>query len=276
MNESESSNDTVLYNSESISNLVIDENLILNLDYMMSLKVYFELEDEDNEDDSRKFKTVKQIFNFLKNNNKTNNEIINAIKLIYPNDDDINYQLERLTHPMYSFVSSNSIFSSNLVSSISNIFDAIQSNHIDTYTGDLINPSVLLNNINQNIFAQPFNININVNMDGNNLFTHDLNVPNFFINTGSVINQQDVVKNVATNTILNKNTKVLSYKELDEVSKTNYKACSICIDDYDDASEIRQLNCTHIFHVTCIDPWLLKESYKCPLCRDDTLPHEHI
>jgi hypothetical protein len=275
MSESESSksethsDDTVLFNNENITILNNDLNHIIDYQFMISLKSYFEEEDNDQyfeEDNQENFdKTVRiitNIINFLKNNNRTNNEIKDAITLLYPNNDDVKHLLEKLTNPIISFTQN-----------IMNIFDSVERNHTDQYTGDIINPSLLLNTLNQNI----------------NIFTypivpfepHDINIPSFFTNiiySSTVIPNTDVntdVKNIVTDEILDENTKKLLFKNLDSNLKINYKTCSICIDDYEEESEIRQLNCNHVFHITCIDPWLLKESYKCPLCRDDTLPHEH-
>ena len=78
------------------------------------------------------------------------------------------------------------------------------------------------------------------------------------------------VKNIATTEILDKNTTIIKHD--DPSIKDN---CSICLENYDQDSIIRKLNCSHIFHKDCIDPWLLKESYKCPICRNDSLPHTH-
>lgn len=287
MSESESSDDTVLFNNENPTILNNDLNQVIDHEFMISLKSYFEQEDdinneEDNQENTgiglsdRNVRIIKNIIHFLKSNNKTNNEIKDAIILLYPNNDDVKYLLERLLNPMMSFTQN-----------ILNIFNSVQQNHTDLYTGDIINPSLLLNTFNQNIniFTYPNNIPVNPIP----LEPHDINIPNFFTNiiyssivlplpNSNLINQPTSysdVKNVVTDEILDKNTKKLLFKNFETNLKINYKTCSICIDDYEEESEIRQLNCNHIFHITCIDPWLLKESYKCPLCRDDTLPHEH-
>jgi hypothetical protein len=290
MSESESSGDTILFNNENTTILNNDINQIIDNEYMISLKLYFEQEDDDqfDEDDNQEnigiglsdknVRIITSIINFLKSNNKTNTEIKNAITLLYPNNDDVKYLLERLTNPLISFTHNiMNIFDPN-------ILDFVQQNHTDQYTGDIINPSLLLNTFNQNI-----NIFTYPNIPDNPIIPfqpHDINIPNFFTNViyssivipNTALNQPTSypdVKNVVTDEILDENTKKLLFKNLDSNLKTNYKTCSICIDDYDDESEIRQLNCNHVFHITCIDPWLLKESYKCPLCRDDTLPHEN-
>ncbi|KAL5801482.1 hypothetical protein ACOSQ3_033114 [Xanthoceras sorbifolium] len=51
--------------------------------------------------------------------------------------------------------------------------------------------------------------------------------------------------------------------------------CSICLSEFKDGEAIRVLTqCSHQFHVQCIDLWLYSHS-SCPLCRADT-PIEHI
>ncbi|KAF2680970.1 hypothetical protein K458DRAFT_84486 [Lentithecium fluviatile CBS 122367] len=49
--------------------------------------------------------------------------------------------------------------------------------------------------------------------------------------------------------------------------------CPICLDDFEPIeSQIRELPCHHIFHADCIDPFLLKNSSLCPLCKQSVLP----
>ncbi|CAN7060635.1 unnamed protein product [Brassica oleracea var. botrytis] len=44
--------------------------------------------------------------------------------------------------------------------------------------------------------------------------------------------------------------------------------CSICLMDYEDEDAVTHLpRCNHLFHVHCIEPWLLRGSLTCPLCR---------
>ena len=35
--------------------------------------------------------------------------------------------------------------------------------------------------------------------------------------------------------------------------------CSICLDEFVEGEEVKQLPCSHFFHAPCIDGWLLKE-----------------
>jgi hypothetical protein len=45
--------------------------------------------------------------------------------------------------------------------------------------------------------------------------------------------------------------------------------CPICIVDFEEGDDIRVLPCEgkHCFHQACVDPWLLKLSSSCPICR---------
>ena len=45
--------------------------------------------------------------------------------------------------------------------------------------------------------------------------------------------------------------------------------CPICIVDFEEGDDIRLLPCEgkHSFHQQCVDPWLLKLSSSCPICR---------
>jgi hypothetical protein len=44
--------------------------------------------------------------------------------------------------------------------------------------------------------------------------------------------------------------------------------CCICLAKYKDKEELRQLPCTHVFHLKCVDHWLRITSC-CPLCKQE-------
>ena len=46
----------------------------------------------------------------------------------------------------------------------------------------------------------------------------------------------------------------------------NSNMCSICLDEFEDAQEVRLLSCFHQFHVRCIDQWLTEKPF-CPSCK---------
>ncbi|KAJ3516843.1 hypothetical protein NLJ89_g871 [Agrocybe chaxingu] len=54
--------------------------------------------------------------------------------------------------------------------------------------------------------------------------------------------------------------------------------CPICIVNFEEGDDIRVLLCEgkHCFHQQCVDPWLLKLSSSCPICRHDFLALENM
>ncbi|KAM3320396.1 hypothetical protein P3S67_007596 [Capsicum chacoense] len=65
------------------------------------------------------------------------------------------------------------------------------------------------------------------------------------------------------------------YKEIgnkedlrNSVLQNENSGCCICLDKYRDKEEIRQLPCSHIFHLMCVDQWLRIISC-CPLCKQE-------
>ncbi len=42
------------------------------------------------------------------------------------------------------------------------------------------------------------------------------------------------------------------------------QSCVICIEDFTRGTDVRQLPCGHMFHLPCVDPWLLRFASTCP------------
>ncbi|MFS7946609.1 putative transcription factor C2H2 family [Helianthus anomalus] len=60
----------------------------------------------------------------------------------------------------------------------------------------------------------------------------------------------------------------LSNRDDDTSNKTN---CVICLQDFENKEEGRELlSCRHMFHVQCIDEWLIRQG-SCPVCRRDVI-----
>ncbi|XP_057531775.1 E3 ubiquitin-protein ligase RING1-like isoform X2 [Amaranthus tricolor] len=58
----------------------------------------------------------------------------------------------------------------------------------------------------------------------------------------------------------------------DAFSSTEDSQCSICLGEYQEKEILRIMpKCSHSFHLSCIDPWLMKQP-TCPVCR---LPLKH-
>ena len=43
-------------------------------------------------------------------------------------------------------------------------------------------------------------------------------------------------------------------------------SCSICFEELQKRQRVRVLPCEHMFHIACIDPWLIRTA-NCPLCK---------
>ncbi|KAG6521636.1 brassinosteroid-responsive RING protein 1-like [Zingiber officinale] len=57
------------------------------------------------------------------------------------------------------------------------------------------------------------------------------------------------------------------------VDEDNEPTCVICLGNLAAQDKVRKLaNCTHGFHVECIDRWVDAGQARCPLCRADLLP----
>lgn len=42
--------------------------------------------------------------------------------------------------------------------------------------------------------------------------------------------------------------------------------CAICLDMVEKKDEVRDLPCSHVFHTGCLDGWVSRGHYYCPLC----------
>ncbi|KAF9913914.1 hypothetical protein BX616_009316 [Lobosporangium transversale] len=99
------------------------------------------------------------------------------------------------------------------------------------------------------------------------------------ISNGGSISGQSVrsQRAVAAATALNASTHSLSNPAstptpVNGVEGISDDTCAVCIDEFVEGEEIRMLPCHHEFHCECIDPWLIRKSSTCPLCKYDCLP----
>ncbi|XP_020599031.1 RING-H2 finger protein ATL8 [Phalaenopsis equestris] len=53
------------------------------------------------------------------------------------------------------------------------------------------------------------------------------------------------------------------------------KECSVCLSAFSDGQRVRQLQCGHGFHASCIDKWL-RSPATCPICRADVFPSVRV
>ncbi|XP_063169824.1 E3 ubiquitin-protein ligase RNF128 [Candoia aspera] len=59
-------------------------------------------------------------------------------------------------------------------------------------------------------------------------------------------------------------------KQGDQETGPDADNCAVCIEVYKPNDVVRILTCNHLFHKSCIDPWLL-EHRTCPMCKCDIL-----
>ncbi|ETE69056.1 E3 ubiquitin-protein ligase, partial [Ophiophagus hannah] len=59
-------------------------------------------------------------------------------------------------------------------------------------------------------------------------------------------------------------------KQGDKETGPDADSCAVCIEAYKPNDVVRILTCHHLFHKSCIDPWLL-EHRTCPMCKCDIL-----
>lgn len=51
-----------------------------------------------------------------------------------------------------------------------------------------------------------------------------------------------------------------------------YVPSVICLEEFDDAAQIRGLGCHHVFHQECLDDWFGRWNEYCPLCHRPIIP----
>ena len=246
---------------------------------------------------------LKEIYSFFRENTYSNLEIKNALQNYFWERKEYIYLEYGLRYSEICNVFENIINPSNLSQEINNILNANEEdeedeenedenddennddeedeeeNNISTTDQSLLMLQNLLNNPNhlnnivlnftipqQFVPLQPIQLqhyifhSMNMTMNLLNNMNDNIQIPPQPMND---------VKNVINKEELDK----LPIKSWADLDKEKYKECPICLDDYEETSNVRILHCTHGFHLDCIDHWLTECSYKCPVCRDDSNTH---
>ncbi|CAH2053263.1 unnamed protein product [Thlaspi arvense] len=53
-----------------------------------------------------------------------------------------------------------------------------------------------------------------------------------------------------------------------DMLKSEMNQCAVCMDEFEDGSDVRQMPCNHVFHQDCLLPWLQLHN-SCPVCRHE-------
>lgn len=238
--------------------------LELTLDYMISLKIY--IEDEYNLISDSNNDIIIELIKYLREMDVSDDNIKIAMNLLYDSIDPTKKDIIN----NYFDTQSNSLFNT-----FSTIARSIVMQNSDIFTGDIINPQQIIMPNNLPNFQVILNTNLN-NLPHvyvgefnniNNILNQYINNPYIIYNNHIPNDPEEDNKNVATETMLDENTTVKLYKDIDDDIKSRFTTCNICLSDFKDEDLIRLIKCVHIFHKDCIDPWLLNESYSCPVCR---------
>ena len=77
----------------------------------------------------------------------------------------------------------------------------------------------------------------------------------------------------ASQEVIEQNTLPHTYKKVTknadaDVDDNLQEKCTICLSEFEDGEDVRRLPCMHLFHIECVDQWLVTNK-KCPICRVD-------
>jgi hypothetical protein len=251
--------------SETSESINSEENsdLELTYDYMLSLKMF--IEEEYNILSENDEEIILELISYLREMKVPNDKIRTALHLLYDTLDPTKKELI------------DSICVPSPSSNLSNLFLSMVNNHVDPFTGDVINPANIINMFAANLNNLPHNQNIQITFDTTNqlntitpahlnFFSPLFASTNIFSGyTMHILDQHQA--NTLDKSDLDETTKIITFNELPDDVKTKYNTCFICLADFDKEDTIREIKCEHIFHKVCIDPWLLKENKTCPVCR---------
>jgi hypothetical protein len=203
----------------------------------------------------------QNLFNILFNNPINNIPIFDIPEP--PNQQQQHYQPQNIFNMFTNILTQEFGINNEYITNSGNIINEIFSNNgnisnvqIDNLNNIIPNLGNIYSTIQTNIFNSNYNGQFEINIDINEEFhqntTNFTNSNNF--NNTNVINEKELNK-----------LQIIKYKDL--IQKEKYVECAICLDDFNEETKLRLLKCEHGFHIECIDEWLKKYNYNCPICR---------
>ena len=128
------------------------------------------------------------------------------------------------------------------------------------FTDNIIFSNNSSSELSNSIFQSFINIVSEINNLPLNISVHQV-APN--------MSQENVVKTLDSS----EKNKLVKYK----LENDSNDKCTVCMSTMDKDEEICKLPCEHLFHSECIDGWLQKYNYICPVCRKEVgKPKYHI
>jgi hypothetical protein len=207
-----------------------------------------------NADDLEDVKSAQQIQNELLTElfSNSNTELINT-----PSNNILNTLIRNIINP----ATMNYVENRNLEDNINQNQEEINQNQEEINQNQeeinqIIPPNIpFITNFSNEFTVFDNNSSITYNRImmtiANELYSELINVPNQE-NVICTLNEEEK----------NKLNKVILENNLD-------KCCSVCMDDLVKDNEVIILPCEHIFHTNCIEEWLSKYNYNCPVCKKE-------
>ena len=256
----------------------------MDFDQLFALRTYYEEEYDDETD------IIKAIKSNMIDNGMSNTDANKLLKEFYDsfgiplNADDLEdvKSAQQIQNELLTELFGNS--NTELINTQSNnILNTLIRNIINPATMNYVENRNLEDNINQN------QEEINQNQEEINQII-STNIP--FINNGSNVftvfdNNSSITYNRIMMTIANElyselinvpnQENVICTLNEEEKNKLNKvilennldKCCSVCMDELVKDNEVIILPCEHIFHTNCIEEWLSKYNYNCPVCKKE-------
>lgn len=141
---------------------------------------------------------------------------------------------------------------------------------------DFVVNYTIITEIPQPQISSPFNFFNNRNEDDlfNSVFNENRISPfmNFIETIDSILeNRHDLSDHENQIKGVSKELIKKTLGRYNKVTKNNIDSfndkCAVCQDTFEVNQCYRKLQCNHIFHKKCIDPWFNKHSQECPVCR---------
>ncbi|PPS14816.1 hypothetical protein GOBAR_AA05762 [Gossypium barbadense] len=157
---------------------------------------------------------------------------------------------------------------------------------LEEYENPNLNPGSAFHNPNPNFnpFSDPY-LTIDLRSRGAQIefviqnnpsepgFRLPVNIGDYFIGPGL----EQLIQQLAENDPNRYGTPPASKSAMDtlpsvKISKHNlsseFNQCAVCMDEFEDGTEAKQMPCKHLYHKDCIFPWLELHN-SCPVCRHE-------